>query len=629
MRVVFGLVIVLLIILMSYSAVTYKAPDIQADIDDRTEQAITADRPEGSIEVETDGRHVTLRGYASSDDEKTQFLQTAEDVWGGLGPIDEIVVLGQVSPYRLTATKAADGAIVLDGVAPGEAERDAVLAAAAEAFGPDNVAGTPDLAAGVPAGDWVGAVTTGFESLAALDQGEVEIVDSTINLTGTAPDQPAADNVATFAEGLPEAFAWDAQIDINRPTVTPFTLDAVKSDDGIALTGQAPDEATRDALITAAGEAAGDLPVTGDITLADGMPSAQWPDLALGGIGALGTMETGRFSLADETAELDGTVAPDNLDQFRDLAATLPGVTPAIDLDLDQVSPYRLTATKAADGAVVLDGVAPGEAERNAVFAAATEAFGVDTVSGTPDLAAGVPAGDWVSAVTTGFESLAALDQGEVEIVDSTINLTGTAPDQPTADNIAIIAAGLSEGYDWNDEVSIPTPPGPADESTPQEPQATATDPASDSELDGADETTGTTLSTPTILETCDERTASILASDKITFLTSRAELDADAQDIIEDLAAVARDCLGENRFRLEIGGHTDSNASDTLNQALSDARANAVRDALIEQGVDSDALTAVGYGEREPIADNATSEGRSANRRITFEWLPPVKSEN
>lgn len=66
------------------------------------------------------------------------------------------------------------------------------------------------------------------------------------------------------------------------------------------------------------------------------------------------------------------------------------------------------------------------------------------------------------------------------------------------------------------------------------------------------------------------------------------------------------------------IEGHTDSRASDSYNQALSQRRVNAVRKILIDRyGISPDRLNAVGYGESRPIADNSTPEGRQKNRRV------------
>ncbi len=68
----------------------------------------------------------------------------------------------------------------------------------------------------------------------------------------------------------------------------------------------------------------------------------------------------------------------------------------------------------------------------------------------------------------------------------------------------------------------------------------------------------------------------------------------------------------------VEIQGHTDSRGRKIVNKKLSQKRANAVRDVLITQfGIDASRVTAVGYGEEDPIADNRTAEGRQLNRRV------------
>jgi OOP family OmpA-OmpF porin len=68
---------------------------------------------------------------------------------------------------------------------------------------------------------------------------------------------------------------------------------------------------------------------------------------------------------------------------------------------------------------------------------------------------------------------------------------------------------------------------------------------------------------------------------------------------------------------KIEVGGHTDSVGTDDYNMALSQRRAETVRDYLISKGIAADRLTAKGYGETKPVADNATEEGRFKNRRV------------
>ena len=75
------------------------------------------------------------------------------------------------------------------------------------------------------------------------------------------------------------------------------------------------------------------------------------------------------------------------------------------------------------------------------------------------------------------------------------------------------------------------------------------------------------------------------------------------------------------------VEGHTDSVGSDAYNQKLSERRANAVRDVLVNQyGVDAARVNAAGYGEARPVADNATDSGRAVNRRVEAEVEAQIK---
>jgi outer membrane protein OmpA-like peptidoglycan-associated protein/tetratricopeptide (TPR) repeat protein len=74
--------------------------------------------------------------------------------------------------------------------------------------------------------------------------------------------------------------------------------------------------------------------------------------------------------------------------------------------------------------------------------------------------------------------------------------------------------------------------------------------------------------------------------------------------------------------LKIEISGHTDSKGADAYNKTLSNNRAKAVVDYLIAKGITADRLTAVGFGEEQPIGSNDTEEGRQMNRRTEFKIL-------
>jgi outer membrane protein OmpA-like peptidoglycan-associated protein len=71
--------------------------------------------------------------------------------------------------------------------------------------------------------------------------------------------------------------------------------------------------------------------------------------------------------------------------------------------------------------------------------------------------------------------------------------------------------------------------------------------------------------------------------------------------------------------IKVDINGYTDIIGTTRYNQKLSEARAASVKNALVERGIDTARLKAVGYGKTHFIADNRTPEGRAENRRIEF----------
>lgn len=92
---------------------------------------------------------------------------------------------------------------------------------------------------------------------------------------------------------------------------------------------------------------------------------------------------------------------------------------------------------------------------------------------------------------------------------------------------------------------------------------------------------------------------------------------------IHKTLRGVARILVEYPDTSLVIDGHTDSTGSESTNQILSERRAESVRAFLISQDVAAGRAIARGNGERYPICDNGTSQGRACNRRVEIQILP------
>jgi OOP family OmpA-OmpF porin len=90
--------------------------------------------------------------------------------------------------------------------------------------------------------------------------------------------------------------------------------------------------------------------------------------------------------------------------------------------------------------------------------------------------------------------------------------------------------------------------------------------------------------------------------------------IDPDSAGLLDRLTETAMRCPAAN---IEIAGHTDAAGGD--DQAMSEKRAQAVADYLVQAGLPAERFKASGYGSLQPLASNDTDEGKAQNRRIEF----------
>jgi outer membrane protein OmpA-like peptidoglycan-associated protein len=90
-----------------------------------------------------------------------------------------------------------------------------------------------------------------------------------------------------------------------------------------------------------------------------------------------------------------------------------------------------------------------------------------------------------------------------------------------------------------------------------------------------------------------------------------------------QDVARMAAILKEYDKTAILIAGHTDATGSESLNQTLSERRSDAVKTIMLGQGVRSDRITTLGFGKSQPIADNATNQGRQLNRRVEIAITP------
>ncbi len=107
-----------------------------------------------------------------------------------------------------------------------------------------------------------------------------------------------------------------------------------------------------------------------------------------------------------------------------------------------------------------------------------------------------------------------------------------------------------------------------------------------------------------------------VFLKNDILFSVGSSELSADSLQTLTDLNRVLKKYP---KNRIVVQGYTDSTGSDAINQKLSTARAKAVYDFLLGSGLKTLSINYVGYGSANPVASNATEEGRAKNRRVVL----------
>lgn len=116
------------------------------------------------------------------------------------------------------------------------------------------------------------------------------------------------------------------------------------------------------------------------------------------------------------------------------------------------------------------------------------------------------------------------------------------------------------------------------------------------------------------VLATSETARGLIVNMSDVLFDTGKYSLKPDTKIALAKVAGILQAYPG---LKLQVEGYTDSVGSDEYNQKLSENRAGAVRDFLVQQGVQMNNISATGYGKADPVADNGTAQGRAQNRRV------------
>ncbi len=408
----------------------------------------------------------------------------------------------------------------------------------------------------------------------------------------------------TLTRIAPEGIDVSLNLSAPRPVIAPFTLRFIIDEDGPRFDACSADtDDARNQIISAA-RAAG-LEGAAICTVGMGVPSTTWADAAEATITALA--EIGKGTVTFSNADITMVVADDTPQSIFDRVVgelendlpdvySLHSVLPEpvrIDGTGENLTTPEFVATRSPEGLVQLRGRITDARVRAAVESFAKARFGVENVRPATRLDETLPEG-WPTRVLAGLEVLSLLNNGVVVVQPDYLGLRGDTGNQAAPAEISrLLSERLGEGRDYALQIDY-------------EPSL---DPIAE-------------LPTP---EECVANINAIMGERKITFAPGSSDIEADALETIDKIATVMRECQG---IRMEIGGHTDSQGRESMNLNLSQARADAVLNAIMARRVLTSNLTAKGYGESQPIADNDTEDGRERNRRIEFSLTSAASSD-
>ena len=556
-------------------------------------------------DILVDGLSVTLSGTAP--DEATRFaaLSTAGTVVDASRIIDgmdvEAVAAIKVPDFSIEVLKNSDG-ISLIGLVPTSSDPDSIVEQVVAIAGDAPVADLLENADfDAPAG-WDDALAFGLEVLEALPRSKVSITPKRVSIKAAAED--ADDRVAMerrFARMAPNNVRLDLNITAPRPVVAPFTLRFVIDEAGPHFDACAvdSDDAMRQVL-----NAAKEAGMTGphDCVLALGTPSTRWGEAAAAGIKALGTIGGGSLTLSNADVSLvarQGTSESLFDRAAGDLEAALPEVfslstilpKQPVEVATGESAPPEFSAVRSPEGQVQLRGRLSDETTRAAVESFAAAQFGADKIYPAMRIDPSMPAG-WPTRVLAALEALQYVHNGIATVTEDSITISGASGVKGAQSEMARVLSSKLDGAQYSLDISY----------------SEALDP----------------LASIPSAERCILMITEAAGRRKITFAPSSTDIEADAISTIDAIAEIVRQC---QHVDIEIGGHTDSQGREVMNEQLSQARADAVLNAIMARRVLVSNLTAKGYGEERPIADNGTEAGREANRRIEFKLAEPAEA--
>ena len=431
----------------------------------------------------------------------------------------------------------------------------------------------------VPLESDLAARSTAALKEAVLDKTQIAVAGRDVTVAADAFSQAGRRGAVAAVQAVPGVRLVNDETRL-VPEARPFVWSAERDVVRVTLGGSAPLPDSKARLLQAARASLGGVEVVDQMNLARGAPQ-NFDNAVLLLVDQIAKLKDGKIAISDTKVSLTGMAR--ELGGREAIAAALKNLPEGFSVAANDVRapPYIFQANKDPVAVTLtLTGYVPDNNVHAALAAAAARKFFSEKVVDNLKPSIGAPPG-FAAAAMTALGALSRLSTGTLVVSDREVKLSGDA----FYDTAAVaIRAGLGKDFPqgWQVKADISVKPAAA----------------------------------PVDATVCQQLFTDLLGRGKIRFESARASIDPDSAGLLDRLIETALRCPTAN---IEIAGHTDADGEDAFNQALSEKRAQAVKDYLVKAGLPADRFTATGYGSTQPVAGNDTDEGKAQNRRIDF----------
>lgn len=423
--------------------------------------------------------------------------------------------------------------------------------------------------------------------------------------------EPTSENIEPPARSEPEPIPHfevkDPQPLDSEPAMVfpsapaPYRTEIEYENGKLKLSGYVADESSRLWLIKKIKDQFGSENVDDNLEIGYGAPQG-WHRSINVAIDYLNALQHGKIVLEDNNLNLTGHAGSERIaDQVKhEVSESIDAnFTSHIDITAEQPEPipvFEITGPQPLDtqpaasmpaapqsyrteaifnsGELILSGFLPDQAAKVWLVNLAEEKYGKGKVSDQTTIAYGAPQG-WHATIAAAVVNLKSLEKGEALLENNDLTVSGIAPSTEIKTQVELLISEGVMNYQGNYQITAPEPDA-----------------------------------------TCQQKFNELLADKQILFNTDEAIIKEESFVLLDQLINVSKGCPDA---KIEIVGHTDDRGPEEYNQWLSENRAKAVATYMREHGVTTAILSAIGYGESQPVADNATPEGMAKNRRIEF----------